>query len=157
MIQKVGSSRLGALIFSHTLHYFDRVLLRLTNKTITLTNSLSGLPVVVLTATGAKSGLLRIVPLLCIRDESGSGEIALIASNWGQKHHPGWYYNLIANPEATCSIGGQVGDYIAHEASDEEYVKFWQAAVDTYSGFTQYQERAGDRHMPIVVMKPIGE
>lgn len=157
LIQKIASSRPGAWIFSPILHHVDRVFLRLTNNKTTLTSIMSGIPVLVLTSTGAKSGLLRTVPLLYVRDESGSGKIALIASNWGQKHHPGWYYNLKANPGATCSIGGQVGDYIAHEAGGEEYASFWQSAMDTYMGFPHYQKRAGDRHIPIMVMTPIGE
>lgn len=155
MMQKFGSSRPGAWFFARTLHHFDRVLLKLTNNKTTLTSILSGLPVVILTCKGAKSGQLRSLPLLCIQESSGAGKFALVASNWGQQQHPAWYYNLKANPQAKCDIKGQVGDYLAYEASGNEYDSFWQAAMDTYMGFPHYQKRVGNRHIPIMVMEPM--
>src|SRR5262245_20064927 len=86
----------------------------------TLTSALAGLAVVLLTTTGAKSGLPRTLPLLCIRDERSPSTFALVASNWGQTHYPAWYFNLKANPQAVGSIRGQVQTYVAHEASGEE-------------------------------------
>ncbi|MHC4230468.1 MAG: nitroreductase/quinone reductase family protein, partial [Planctomycetota bacterium] len=67
-MQKFASSRFGAWYFSRTQHYFDRGFLKLTNGRVTMTSILSGLPVAMLTTTGAKSGLSRTLPLLCIRD-----------------------------------------------------------------------------------------
>ena len=114
---------------------------------------MTGLPVVILTTAGAKSGLPRTTPLLCIRDEDNPETFALIATNWGQRHYPGWYHNLKANPQATCSIRGQSGNYRAHEAEDDEYDKFWRIAGATYLGFPLYKERIGTtRHIPIMVM-----
>jgi deazaflavin-dependent oxidoreductase (nitroreductase family) len=154
-MQRLASSRPGAWFLSRTQHHFDRVLLKLTNNRATLTSIVAGLPVVMLTCTGAKSGLPRTVPLACIRDVSEPDRFAFIASNWGQRHHPAWYHNLKANPRATCSIAGQAGDYIAHEAEGVEYDRFWQAATNTYIGFPLYRQRAGDRHIPIMVMTPV--
>ena len=156
-IQKIASSKPGAWFFSKTQHHFDRVLLSMTNGKTTMTSILSGLPVLILISKGAKSGLLRTTPLLYVQDPTGSNKIALIASNWGQGHNPGWYYNLKANPQATCSIRGKKGDYLAHEAQGEEYTAFWQRAKDIYLGFPNYKERAGDRHIPILVLTPVGE
>ena len=156
-IQKIASSKPGAWFFSKTQHHFDRMLLSLTNGKTTMTSILSGLPVVILTSKGAKSGQMRKTPLLYIQDETDSGKIALIASNWGQGHNPGWYYNLKANPNATGSINGQERAYAAHEAEGEEYATVWRAAKDTYLGFPNYKERASDRHIPIMVLKPVEE
>jgi deazaflavin-dependent oxidoreductase (nitroreductase family) len=64
---------------------------------------LVGVPVVTLTAVGAKSGESRSVPLIALTD---GDNLFFIASNWGRSFHPGWYYNLSANPEATISIKG---------------------------------------------------
>ena len=153
--QKVGSSRPGAWFFSKVHTDLDRLVLRLTNNKSSLTATLSGLPVVVLSSTGAKSGLPRTTPLIGIPDEFGSGRFALIASNYGQKHNPSWYYNLKANPQATCSVSGHSGDYIAYEAEGEEYTSFWQAAVDMYLGYSQYKNRAEGRHIPIMIMTPV--
>ena len=154
-IQKVASSRPGAWFFSLTEHHFDKAVLKLTNNKATMTRILAGFPVVMLTSTGAKSGLPREVPLLGIQDESEPNRIAFIASNWGKGKQPAWYYNLITNPRATVSISGQIGDYIAHEADGEEYEKYWQSALDIHKGYSLYQERAGDRHIPIMVMTPV--
>lgn len=156
-LQKIGSSTPGSWIFSKIQPHIDRVLFRLTNGKTNLTSILSGLPVVLLTSMGAKSGLPRTTPLLGIRDQSGTNKIALIASNYGQRHHPAWYYNLKANPQVTCSIDGKARNYISYQAEGEEYAGFWQAAMELYLGFSQYQERAGDRHIPIMVLTPIEE
>ncbi|MEN8173033.1 MAG: nitroreductase/quinone reductase family protein [Chloroflexota bacterium] len=155
--QKITSTRPGAWFFSKNLHYFDRVVLKLTKNRSTLTGILSGIPVVILTCKGAKSGLARSVPLLGILDETGAGKVALIASNWGQDHHPSWYYNLKANPDAQCSLKGQVQEYKAHEAQGEEYARFWGEATDTYMGFPHYKRWAGDRQIPIMVLAPVGK
>ena len=71
--------------------------LKLSRGRMTLTSILTGLPVVVLTTTGAKSGLPRTTPVLCISDANDPTLLAVIASNWGQDHHPAWYYNLNRN------------------------------------------------------------
>lgn len=154
LMQKLASSRLGAWYFSRTQHHADRLFLKLTNGRATMTGILSGLPVVMLTTTGAKSGLSRTTPLLCIRHNHDSDTFALVASNWGQKHYPAWYFNLKANPRATCTIGGKGGDYTAREAGGEEYERYWQRAMDTYLGFPSYKQRVGERHIPIMVMTP---
>lgn len=121
---------------------------------MTLTHYLSGLPVVLLTTTGARSGLPRSIPLAYIRDPNDPDLFAVIASNLGQPHHPAWYYNLKANPHAKGAIENQVKAYIAHEAKDEEYARFWQYASEIYLGFPLYQQRAGERHIPIMVLAP---
>lgn len=107
-----------------------------------------------LTSKGAKSGLLRTVPLLCIRDENEPDSFALIATNWGQKSYPAWYYNLKTNPEAVCTIEGKSGNYLAHEAQGEEYPRHWQNAANTYFGYPLYKQRISGRRIPIMVMHP---
>ena len=154
LIQKLASSRLGSWFFARALHHMDRAFLELTRGRMTLSYVLAGLPEVMVTTVGAKSGLPRTIPLLCIRDDADPKTFALVASNWGQQHNPGWYYNLMASPHASCSLGGRTGEYVAHEATGEEYEKFWRSAVDAYIGYPLYQQRARGRHIPIVVMSP---
>ena len=153
--QKLASTRLGSWLYARTLHHMDRAFLTLTRGRTTLSSVLAGLPEVMLTTVGAKSGLPRTLPLICIRDEADPQTFALIASNWGQHHNPAWYYNLKAHPQARCTFGGQTGEYVAHEATGEEYEKFWQRAVDAYIGYPLYQQRAGGRHIPIMVMSSV--
>ena len=155
--QKIASSRPGAWYFSRTLHHFDRAFLKLTGRRMSLTTVLTGLPVVTVTTVGVRSGLPRTLPLACIRDERDPNSFALVASNWGQDHNPAWYYNLKARPHAKCSLGGQTGEYVAHEATGEEYRKFWRSAADAYIGYPLYQQRADKRHIPIMVLSPVDE
>jgi len=119
-----------------------------------MTGTLAGLPVVILTTTGAKSRLPRTLPLLCIRDERNATTFALVASNWGQSRYPAWYFNLKAHPRAIGSIRGQAETYLAHEASGEEYERFWQYAANTYVGYPLYKQRVGERRIPIMIMTP---
>ncbi len=153
-IQDYAASSSGAEYLSRNLHHFDKFFLKMTKGRTTLTSILTGLPVVVLTTKGAKSGQPRISPVLYISDTSDPTKFAVIASNWGQDHHPAWYYNLKAEPSATVSINGQVNKCIAHEAEGEEYARFWQSALDTFTGFPLYKRLAGERRTPIMVLEP---
>jgi len=153
-MQKIAASPPGAWFYARTLHHFDRIFLRLFGGRVTMSSLVAGLPLVILTTTGAKSGLPRTTPLLCIRDENNPSTFAVIATNWGQQHYPSWYFNLKANPRATCSISGESREYMAHEANDEEYARFWQYATDTYIGYPLYKQRISGRNIPIMVMTP---
>ena len=152
IVQTVAASKLGARISSRVLHHVDRFFFQASGQRATFSSLIAGVPVVILTSKGAKSGLFRSVPLLCIRDENDPTSFALIATNWGQKSYPAWYYNLKANPEAVCSIDGNSGHYLAHEAQGEEYERFWQYAASTYFGYPLYKKRITGRRIPIMVM-----
>lgn len=154
LVQEIASSGAGSWFLARVLHHLDRLALRWSNGRATLTSYLSGAATLSLTTTGAKSGLPRTVPLLCIRDPQDPERIALIASNWGQRRHPAWYYNLTANPQARATIDGRTRAYLAHEASGEEYDRFWEQAAETYFGFAIYKKRAGERRIPIMVLTP---
>ena len=82
-----------SLFYARTLHHIDRLVYRATHQRATLSGWIAGLPVVNLTTTGAKSGLLRTLPLLAIPRDDG---FVVIASNYGQRRHPAWYHNLKA-------------------------------------------------------------
>ena len=111
---------------------------------------LVGLPIIHLTMRGAKTGKLRLLPLVGIPD---GADFALIATNFGQKHNPGWYYNLKAHPECHVQKNGKLEAYIAREANGQEYEKYWQLALSYYAGYDKYRERAG-RRIPIMVLEP---
>ncbi len=145
------SSKIGARIASRILHPIDKAILRLTKNRSSLTSILSGIPVIVLTTIGAKSGIPRTVPLLgVVKDD----DIFLIASNWGQAHHPAWYYNLKANPEAQISLHGKTGKYIARDATESEREAHWAEAVDMYAGYGEYKKRIKTRKIPMFVLSP---
>ncbi|HTX89732.1 MAG TPA: nitroreductase/quinone reductase family protein [Anaerolineales bacterium] len=155
LVLRISASKLGAWLLARSLHHFDTLLLRWSRGRVNLTSLLTGAPVVHVTTTGAKSGLPRSVPLLCIRDEKDPQNFALIATNFGQKNYPAWYFNLKAHPHATCSIGGDIRHYLAHEASGEEYARFWEYAASVYIGYPLYKQRIQGRRVPILVMIPL--
>ncbi len=153
-MQKIAASRFGTWLFSRAALHSDKIFLKLTHGRITLSTILTGLPVVLLTTTGARSGLPRTLPLAFIRDPNYPGVFAIIASNFGSQHHPAWYFNLKAHPRASCSITGRVDTYVAHEATGEEYDRYWRYGVETYIGFPRYQQLAKPRMIPIMVLTP---
>jgi deazaflavin-dependent oxidoreductase (nitroreductase family) len=148
---KFTSSKIGARIASRILHPIDKAILKLSKNQSSLTSIISGIPVIVLTTTGAKSGKLRTVPLLgVIKGE----DVFLIASNWGQARHPSWYYNLNANPEAKLSFGKKTGEYIARDATDAERKAYWAEAVNMYAGYAEYKKRISTREIPMFILSP---
>ena len=134
------------------LHRADTFLLRLTKGKYTVT-PIVGLPIIQLTTKGAKTGQPRSLPLVSLFDGE---KIALIASNFGGKNNPGWYYNLKANPECDVLINGRTQKYIAQELFDVEREKYYQMAISYYAGYERYKERAAPRHIPVMLLEPKG-
>jgi deazaflavin-dependent oxidoreductase (nitroreductase family) len=111
----------------------------------------SGLPIVSLTTTGAKSRLPRTVPLVGMPVDDG---LAIIASNFGQARHPAWYYNLRANPAAETYVDGRHTKVIAVEAEGDRRAAIWQQALQVYPGFQIYDRRATERPIVVFVLEP---
>jgi deazaflavin-dependent oxidoreductase (nitroreductase family) len=126
----------------------DPVLMRISGGRL---KSTFNAPTVLLTHTGAKSGVRRSTPLAYFTDGEN---VVLIASRGGNRHHPAWYHNVSANPEVELWTKGGGGRYLAREAEGAERQRLWDLATDFYPGFVRYQERAGDRVIPVVVCSP---
>ena len=112
---------------------------------------LKGMPVVLLTTIGAKSGKLRKTPLM--RVEHG-GEYAVVASLGGAPKNPVWYYNIVANPQVELQDGTASGDYRAREVFGDEKAIWWDRAVAAYPDYADYQRKT-DRAIPVFVLTPI--
>lgn len=108
-------------------------------------------PTVLLTHTGAKSGRKRTTPLAYFTD---ADDVVLIASRGGHRNHPAWYHNVTANPEVELWTKGGGGVYRAREAQGPERQRLWDLATEFYPGFASYQERAGERRIPVIVCSP---
>ena len=132
------------------LHYADTLMLRLSGGKLTVAQ-VSGLPIIEITTTGAKTGKRRTLPLTGLPDGE---KYALIASNFGQDHHPGWYYNLKASPECTVKKDGLTGVYIAREANEQENRYYYDMAIAYYIGYAAYKKRAGNRKIPVMILEP---
>ena len=112
-----------------------------------------GMPVVLLTSVGAKSGKLRKSPLM--RVEHG-GEYAVVASLGGAPRNPVWYSNLKANPHVELQDGPVKRDYTAREVTGDEKATWWDRAVAAYPDYADYQKKT-DRQIPVFVLTPMAE
>jgi deazaflavin-dependent oxidoreductase (nitroreductase family) len=81
--------------------------------------------------------------------------VAIIASNFGQYRHPGWYHNLRANPDAEVVIDGNRRRVRAEEAVGERRSEIWQEGLRVYPGFGEYERRASHRDISVFVLKPV--
>lgn len=137
-------------LLAHTLHHVDGQVFRLTGGRRTFSSFVTGLPVVMLTTTGARSGKPRTVPVLGLPD---GDRIVVFASGYGRNSRPpGWYYNLRAHPEAELAVDGVTHRVLAYEAGGEERERLWREALEVYPGFAGYQQRVGTRRIPVMVL-----
>lgn len=113
-------------------------------------SDLNGIPVVIVTARGRKSGKLRKTPLMRVEH---NGSYAAVASQGGAPTHPVWYWNLKANPEIEVRDKDRVGRYTARELSGQERDRWWQRAVTVFPEYRRYQENT-DRTIPVFVLEP---
>lgn len=102
-VQKVSSTRGFAKVAPHVIPALDRAVHRLTRGKVLLSAQM--LPGVILTSTGARSGLPRRAPLACMPEEEGRSWI-LVGSNFGRPGHPSWTHNLLAHPDAEVNWKG---------------------------------------------------
>jgi deazaflavin-dependent oxidoreductase (nitroreductase family) len=152
VVRRFAASGPGAWLFARVMHRIDRPVHRLTRGRYTLASLVSGIPVVMLTTTGAKSGRSRTAPVLGIPSE---GELAIIASNFGQYRQPGWYHNLRAHAEAEIVIDGNRRRVRAEEALGERREEIWREGLRVYPGFGQYERRAAHRDIAVFVLTPL--
>src|SRR3954471_19520863 len=151
MVLKTAPTRPMTWLYARIQRPLDERVYRLTRGRATLSSVLAGLPVVMLTTTGARSGAPRTVPLVAVPD---GDRLIVVASNYGGAHHPAWYHNLRAHPRATVSVRGQVREVEARELSEAERDACFRRAVRLYPGFVTYRERATDRDIPVLVLEP---
>lgn len=110
---------------------------------------LQGMPVVILTSVGRKSGKLRKTPLMRVEHD---GVYAVVASQGGLPKHPVWYFNLKANSHVELRDRESVGDYLAREVTGEERALWWKRAVAAYPPYDEYQEKTA-RTIPVFVLE----
>ncbi|GAA1096914.1 nitroreductase family deazaflavin-dependent oxidoreductase [Streptomyces javensis] len=111
--------------------------------------TMRGMPVVVLTTLGAKSGKIRKTPLMRVEH---NGTYAVVASLGGSPKHPVWYYNVLADPRVELQDGPLRQDMIAREVTGEEKARWWERAVEAYPDYADYQTKT-DRQIPVFVLE----
>jgi len=106
----------------------------------------SGLPVIIVTSRGNKSGKLRKTPLMRVEHD---GEYLLVGSQGGAPTHPVWYYNLKADPQAvTIQDGPEPFDAVVRELSGDERATWWKRAVAAFPPYAEYQQKT-ERTIPV--------
>ena len=151
LVRRIAATAPGSWVLARTLHHADRVVYRVSRGRTTLAALLSGLPVVMLTTTGAKSGRRIASPILAMPEGGG---MVIVGSNFGRPHHPGWVHNLRANPHARIEIDGRPQDVVAEEIAGEERDRLIALATQLYPGFPAYVRRAAPRHIRVLRLIP---
>jgi F420H(2)-dependent quinone reductase len=115
----------------------------------TLTDT--GLPIIIVTMRGRKSGAIRKAPVMRVEHD---GEYAIVASKGGAPTHPDWYLNLVAAPsEVTIQDGPEPFNVTVREVEGDERATWWERAVAAYPPYAQYQQRT-TREIPLLVASP---
>jgi deazaflavin-dependent oxidoreductase (nitroreductase family) len=110
------------------------------------------LPTLLLTTTGRKSREKRSLPLIY---KEIDGAYVIIASKGGMPNHPIWFLNLEANPACDLMVGAKAVKARARVAEGEERQRLWNELEAIYPPYRQYQENAGERVIPVVVLDPV--
>jgi deazaflavin-dependent oxidoreductase (nitroreductase family) len=113
----------------------------------------TGLPVIILTTRGAKSGKIRKTPLMRVEHD---GTYAAVASQGGAPKHPVWYFNVTSDPHVELQDGPAKRDMRAREVTGEEKALWWERAVAAYPPYAEYQEKTS-RPIPVFVLEPVDE
>ena len=108
----------------------------------------TGLPVVIVTNRGARSGKLRKTPVMRVEHE---GRYAMITSDGGAAKHPTWYHNLVADPHVELQDRTETWDMQARVVSGDEREEWWARAVDAFPPYAGYQRRT-EREIPVFVL-----
>jgi deazaflavin-dependent oxidoreductase (nitroreductase family) len=112
--------------------------------------TMRGMPVVILTNKGAKSGKVRKTPLMRVEHD---GRYAVVASQGGAPKHPTWYHNLVADPRVELQDGPVRQDMVAREVTGDEKAEWWDRAVEAFPDYADYQKKT-DREIPVFVLEP---
>jgi deazaflavin-dependent oxidoreductase (nitroreductase family) len=110
-----------------------------------------GVPTLLLTTRGRKSGKLRRTALIYSRD---GGNYVIVASVGGRPTHPNWYLNLVEHPEVQVQVMDRIFNARARTASGEEKARLWKMMVEIWPDYDNYQAKT-EREIPVVVLEPL--
>jgi deazaflavin-dependent oxidoreductase (nitroreductase family) len=145
----LSATKPGGWFVRRTAAHVDPWLYRKSKGRFTMAGPLT-IPQLVLTTTGAKSGQPRSLQLACLPEDPAvaADRWFVVASNFGQEHHPAWSYNLLAHPDATVEHDGRTVPVVATLVPDEEKEELWPRLEAVVPQFTTYRTRT-DRDIRI--------
>ena len=117
----------------------------------TVSGMFSGVPLLLLSTTGAKTGLTRTTPVTYSRDFA---RLVIIAAKQGSPTHPDWYHNIVANPKVTIEVGGERFPAVARVAAGEERQRLFDQMTSERPNFVDYQSRTS-RQLPVIVLERV--
>jgi deazaflavin-dependent oxidoreductase (nitroreductase family) len=147
--QAFASTRPGAWAFSRSLATMDRVVSRVSGGRTSVPRLMAGLPVLVLTTTGRRSGQPRASHLIAV---PFADTLALIGSNFGQPDTPAWVLNLEAEPRAAVTYRGVTRDVVSRPATAAEQDQVMADSARVYGGYLKYQQRITGRRLRIFIL-----
>jgi deazaflavin-dependent oxidoreductase (nitroreductase family) len=150
VFRRVGPTRAFAEIYPHIGPHIDPWLARMTRG---LQSRVYGIPGLVLTTTGARTGRRRRCSLIYVRD---GRDFAVVGSNFGRPGHPAWSANLLARPEASIDVGPEQLAVTAELADDETRERLWPRFLEMYPGFGAYGTRSAPRVPRMFLLHPTG-
>jgi len=112
---------------------------------------LRGVPIIVLTTVGAKTGGLRKTALMRVEHD---GKYAVVASKGGAPEHPAWFHNIVKNPRVALQDGDVKKEYDAHQAEGAEREEWWGYATAVWPDYDEYQKKT-DRRIELFVLEPV--
>jgi deazaflavin-dependent oxidoreductase (nitroreductase family) len=152
LVRQAAATGPTAWLGARAMHHVDRLAHRATRGRTTFSSLVSGLPVVMLTTTGAKTGQPRTVPVLALPDDD---RLIVVGTNYGRANHPAWYHNLRANPHASVTVGGVTRAVEARELTGEERERHLQRSLEINPGWARYRRRAAaTRRIPVISLDP---
>ncbi len=151
VVRRLAATRAVAWGCAQWLHRIDIVVFRATRGRTTFSTIVSGFPVVMLTTTGARTGRARTMPVLALPE---GNRMVVIASNYGQRRNPAWYYNLRAHGHAEVLVGGKSIAMTARVLTGAERERYFQRGVDLNPGWASYRRRASHREIPVIMLEP---
>jgi deazaflavin-dependent oxidoreductase (nitroreductase family) len=148
-MQALARTRAGGWLFVNLFPVIDRWLIPRTRGRLKVA---MGQPILLLHTRGAKSGEPRTTPLLYTPHDNG---FIIVASKAGAAHHPAWYHNIRSHPDdVAIEVGGRRLAVRPRIAEEPERTELWQRANDNYNGYQTYEQRAGGRVIPVVLLEP---
>jgi F420H(2)-dependent quinone reductase len=109
-----------------------------------------GMPIVLMTVRGAKTGKLRYTPVMRVEHD---GRYAVVASKGGAPDNPAWFENIKAHPQIRLQDGAVTKDFTARVVSGQERAQWWDRAVEAFPNYAEYATKT-DREIPVFVLEP---
>lgn len=153
-LRQVVTWRPVAVLSRRYLPSLDAFVARRTDGRRTVSNWLTGLPIVELETMGARSGQPRRTSVMAVPEDDGC---VVVAANFGSSRQPAWYWNLRSNPSVTVRAGDAVTAMTARELEGQARERAFDRALRLNPGWARFADRAGGRTLPVFRLSPAGE